>query len=181
MWVSSQSTNQTNSFRDTYTTKIRSYLENDNDFIDLRTPILSSPYDWKSIEAEINNLISGKTPQHLYPMIPSYSIENSVKGRRERLQLLLYGLSHMTEDAIFIGDIETYLSKIQEIQTVNLDSDRPTKNVNLLFFFMVLFIIILGIYLWNTSMESNASSKTWLACIVIILLIISLYLSYPYF
>lgn len=186
MWVSYQPSQSNHdpstSFITIYSSNIRSYLSSDKnsdskEHIDQRTPILSSPYDWIRLESEINSLIQGKTPQQLYPMIPSYSVENTEKGRRERLQLLLYGLSHMTEDAVFIGERKETIPLQENINIIESHQNHDTnkKNVNLLFFFMVLFLIILGFYLWNTpSTQLSPSTKTWVAGIAIVLLAISM-------
>jgi hypothetical protein len=190
MWVSYQPSQSNHdpstSFITIYSTNIRSYLSSDKNYtdsqdqrtdqrIDQRTPILSSPYDWNRLESEINSLIQGKTPQQLYPMIPSYSVENTEKGRCERLQLLLYGLSHMTEDAVFIGERNESIRQIQESLGESQHNHSNKNNVNLMFFFMVLFLIILGFYLWNTpSTQLSPSTKTWVAGIAIVLLAISM-------
>lgn len=147
MWVTSSLPNANEiSFRNTYLDQIKSFLGNTN-LHDSRRPILVSPYDWNALEREIQYQMNPSgTPPPWYPTLPNYPVEDTPEGRTDRLRFLLYGIEHMTQDAV--RTVQMNKSSVQHIGSKF--STNSNSNLNWIWIVILLFIVLLiGYWIWS--------------------------------
>ena len=163
MWIpnSTTITDDHVSFKNVYTSKINYYLsihdlskKDKLENTDRRTPILQAPYDWDWIETEIRYLTNENNQPKLpytnwYPTVPMYPVEDTKQGQFDRLRILLYGICHMTQDAVYNNQ--------QQKENVTLQFSTP--NVTLfpwiIFIMELLLLVAIGYSVWIRTHDST--------------------------
>jgi hypothetical protein len=145
MWVTSSLPNANElSFRNTYLDQIKSFLGNTN-LHDSRRPILVSPYDWNALEQEIQYQMNPNgIPPPWYPTLPNYPVEDTPEGRKDRLRFLLYGIEHMTQDAVKV--------KVKAKLNNPVNSGSTSSNMIWIWIVLLLLLLLFTVY-WISSKQ----------------------------
>ena len=183
MWIPNSTTINDDhvSFKNVYKSKINYYLSIHDDSLkdkpldtDRRTPILQAPYDWNWIESEIRYLTNENNQPQLYtnwyPTVPNYPVEDSKQGHFDRLRILLYGISHMTQDAVY----HTAQQKMK-LDHTTLQFSNPSSNINVMpwifFIIDILLLLVIGYSVWIRTHDSTTVA-IGIFCLLVLTLVI---------